>query len=121
MDPDACLDRLLDAAVQGDAEAFANAAEDLYAWLQGGGFAPRDPRTSAQDQDRGHGASALVRARYALFDAFQQQVAGPFDDRATAEHARQAAINTGDPDATQLRVGVAVFDEHGEPIDDRGR
>ena len=119
MDPDACLDRLLDAAVQGDAEAFANAAEDLYEWLQAGGFAPRDPRTPAQDHAQA--ASALVRARYALFDAFQQQVAGPFDDRATAEHARQAAINTGDPDATELGVGVAVFDEHGEPIDDRGR
>ena len=119
MDPDACLARLLDAAVAGDAEAFANAAEDLYAWLRGGGFAPGDPRTPAREH--GQAASALVRARYALFDAFQQQVAGPFDDRATAEHARQAAINTGDPDATELGVGVAVFDEHGEPIDDRGR
>lgn len=119
MDPDACLDRLLDAAVQGDAEAFANAGEDLYAWLQGEGFAPRDPRTSAHEH--GHGDTALVGVRYALFDADWQQVAGPFDDRATAEHARQAAINTGDPDAAELRVGVAVFDEHGEPIDDRGR
>jgi hypothetical protein len=119
MDPDACLARLLDAAVQGDAEAFANAGEDLYDWLQAGGFAPRDPRRPVQEH--GQAASALVRARYALFDAFQQQVAGPFDDRATAAHARQAAINTGDPDATELRVGVAMFDEHGEPIDDRGR
>jgi len=116
MDPDACLDRLLDAAVQGDAEAFANAAEDLYEWLQAGGFAPRDPRTQP-----GHGDTELVRARYALFDADHQQVAGPFDDPAAAAHARQAAINTGDPDATQLRVGVAVFDEHGEPTDDLGR
>ena len=119
MDPDACLARLLDAAVAGDAEEFADAGDDLYVWLQGGGFAPRDPRTPAQA--RGHAASALVRARYALFDAFQQQVAGPFDDRDAAEHARQAAINSGDPDATELRVGVAMFDEHGEPIDDRGQ
>jgi hypothetical protein len=119
MDPDACLERLLDAAVQGDAEAFANAGEDLYAWLQAGSFPPRDPRTPAREH--GQAASALVRARYALFDAFQQQVAGPFDDRATAEHARQAAINTGDPDATELRVGVALVDEHGEPIEDLGR
>ncbi len=119
MDPDACLARLLDAAVAGDAEEFANAGEDLYDWLRGGGFAPRDPRTPAQEY--GQAASALVRVRYALFDAFQQQVAGPFDDRATAEHARQAAINAGDPDATELGVGVAVFDERGEPIDDRGR
>ncbi len=119
MDPDACLARLIDAAVAGDAEAFANAGEDLYDWLQAGGFAPRDPRTPAQEHR--HGDTELVRVRYALFDAFQQQVAGPFDDPATAAHARQAAINTGDPDAAQLRVGVALFDEHGEPIQDRGR
>jgi hypothetical protein len=62
-----------------------------------------------------------VPARYALFDADQQQVAGPFDDRATAGHARQAAINTGDPDANHWWVGLAVVDEHGEPIDDLGR
>jgi hypothetical protein len=44
MDPEACLDRLLDAATSGDADELRGAADDLAAWLQDGGFPPRDPR-----------------------------------------------------------------------------
>jgi hypothetical protein len=44
MDPDACLDRLLDAAIGGDADELREAAAELSAWLEVGGFPPRDPR-----------------------------------------------------------------------------
>jgi hypothetical protein len=44
MDPDACLDRLLDAAVAGEADELLWAAGDLAGWLQRGGVPPRDPR-----------------------------------------------------------------------------
>jgi hypothetical protein len=44
MDPDACLTRLLDAAVAGDAEDLLAAADDLADWLRHGGYPPKDPR-----------------------------------------------------------------------------
>jgi hypothetical protein len=44
VDPDACLARLLDAAVAGDADGLAEVVGDLVAWLRAGGFPPRDPR-----------------------------------------------------------------------------
>lgn len=44
MDPDACLDRLIDAAVAGHAGELAWAAAELAGWLRRGGFPPRDPR-----------------------------------------------------------------------------
>ena len=44
VDSDACLARLLDAAVAGDADGLAEVAGDLVAWLRAGGFPPRDPR-----------------------------------------------------------------------------
>jgi hypothetical protein len=44
MDPDACLDRLLDAAVGRDPDTLIDAAVDLAQWLRRGGFPPRDPR-----------------------------------------------------------------------------
>jgi hypothetical protein len=44
MDPDACLARLLDAAVSGDADELRWAADDLAGWLERGGHPPRDPR-----------------------------------------------------------------------------
>jgi hypothetical protein len=43
MDPDACLDRLIDAATTGDAEELRWAADDLAGWLERGGFRPRTP------------------------------------------------------------------------------
>lgn len=46
MDPDACLDRLLDAAVNRDPTELLAAAADLAAWLRRGGFPPRDPRAA---------------------------------------------------------------------------
>jgi hypothetical protein len=45
MDPDPCLDRLLDAAVNRD-PAELLAAADLAGWLRRGGFPPRDPRVA---------------------------------------------------------------------------
>jgi hypothetical protein len=44
MDPDACLDRLIDAATSGDADELRCAASDLAHWLERGGFPPSDPR-----------------------------------------------------------------------------
>jgi hypothetical protein len=44
MDPDACLDRLLEAAVNRDPEELLGAAADLAEWLRRGGVPPRDPR-----------------------------------------------------------------------------
>lgn len=44
MDPDACLDRLLEAAVNLDPNALLDAAADLAEWLRRGGVPPRDPR-----------------------------------------------------------------------------
>lgn len=44
MDPDACLVRLLDAAVAGDAEELLAAAGDLAGWLRHSGYPPDDPR-----------------------------------------------------------------------------
>jgi hypothetical protein len=44
MDPDARLDRLLDATVNGDPDELLAAAADLAAWLRRGGFPPHDPR-----------------------------------------------------------------------------
>jgi hypothetical protein len=44
MDPDACLARLLDAAVAGDAEELLAAAGDLAGWLRHSGYPPDDPR-----------------------------------------------------------------------------
>ena len=40
MDPNACLERLVDAAVEGDAAELMAAAEDLADWLRKGGFPP---------------------------------------------------------------------------------
>lgn len=40
MDPDACLLRYLLALETGDDDEAANANEDLFRWLQDGGFAP---------------------------------------------------------------------------------
>jgi hypothetical protein len=48
MDPDACLDRLLDAAVDRDPGELLAAAADLAAWLRRGGFPPRDPRAACR-------------------------------------------------------------------------
>jgi len=47
MDPNACLDAIIDAAVNGLNLALVEAAEDLAAWLESGGFCPSDPRTRA--------------------------------------------------------------------------
>lgn len=44
MDPDACLSRLIDAAIAGDAEELRYAADDLACWLERGGYRPYDPR-----------------------------------------------------------------------------
>lgn len=44
MDPDACLDRLLEAAVNRDPAELLDAAADLAEWLRRGGVPPRDPR-----------------------------------------------------------------------------
>jgi hypothetical protein len=46
MDPDACLDRLLDAVADRDPQALLEAAADLAQWLDRGGVPPRDPRTT---------------------------------------------------------------------------
>ncbi len=43
-DPDACLQRLIDAAIAGDHAEILEAAEDLATWLKRGGFNPKDPR-----------------------------------------------------------------------------
>lgn len=48
MDPNTCLDRLIQAAVDGDAVELRAAAEDLATWLEKGGFPPRLP---AYDHD----------------------------------------------------------------------
>jgi hypothetical protein len=50
MDPDASLDRLLDAAIAGDAEELRWAADDLAGWLERGGYRPRDPRPPAPNR-----------------------------------------------------------------------
>jgi hypothetical protein len=44
MDPDACLDRLLDAATSSDPDELRCAADDLATWLERGGAPPADPR-----------------------------------------------------------------------------
>jgi hypothetical protein len=48
MDPEACLSRLIDAAVAGDAEELRWAADDLAGWLERGGYRPHDPRPPHQ-------------------------------------------------------------------------
>ena len=43
MDPDACLERLIDAAISADADGVLDAAADLADWLGRGGFPPQRP------------------------------------------------------------------------------
>jgi hypothetical protein len=40
MDPNATLERIIDAAVSGDASELMDAAADLANWLRQGGYAP---------------------------------------------------------------------------------
>lgn len=40
MDPDACLDQLIQAAIRGDAAMLMDRAKILAAWLRKGGFPP---------------------------------------------------------------------------------
>lgn len=49
MDPDATLANIITAAANGDAPTLLEAAGTLVAWLESGGFAPRDPRTYRED------------------------------------------------------------------------
>ena len=44
MDPNACLARLIDAALEGDADDLEAAAADLAEWIRKGGFLPTNPR-----------------------------------------------------------------------------
>lgn len=44
MDPNTVLDAIIEAAVNGESQNLTDAAEDLAAWLDRGGFAPKDPR-----------------------------------------------------------------------------
>lgn len=44
MDPNACLDRIIDAAIDGDVEELGYATNELAEWLLKGGAAPADPR-----------------------------------------------------------------------------
>ena len=43
-DPDACLSRMLDALRDGDRHEVMEAMLDLSAWINNGGFLPKDPR-----------------------------------------------------------------------------
>lgn len=40
MDPNACLQRILEAALEEEPDELEHAAHDLAEWLRGGGFAP---------------------------------------------------------------------------------
>ncbi len=40
MDPDAALERIIEAALQGNADELRSAAEDLASWLDADGFHP---------------------------------------------------------------------------------
>jgi hypothetical protein len=60
MDPNATLDRLLDAIMDGDMTEAGYALEDLTGWIYKGGFKPRDPRTS---EDRSPGWATRAQQR----------------------------------------------------------
>lgn len=45
MDPTACLQRIFDAVKDNDHEEYFTAFEDLFNWLDRGGFSPTMPRT----------------------------------------------------------------------------
>lgn len=55
MDPQACLERVLQAWDYGDGEEFTYACEDLAQWLDRGGFVPTMPSNPFGDR--------VVRAR----------------------------------------------------------
>ena len=42
MDPNACLERIIDAKLFNDIEELHWACEDLYGWIHRGGFHPND-------------------------------------------------------------------------------
>lgn len=44
MDPQACLQRIIDAAKANRLQEYINACEDLAGWLRRGGFAPKVPK-----------------------------------------------------------------------------
>ena len=48
MDPNACLDRIINAKLFNDMEELYWAIEDLLGWLRMGGFAPNDEATLAK-------------------------------------------------------------------------
>ncbi len=51
MDPDATLNELIEAAVNGDTAMLRDAADDLVLWLKRGGFTPADPRAGKLEED----------------------------------------------------------------------
>ena len=51
MDPNACLDRFIDAVMDRDLDEILEAARDLQGWIAAGGFTPDDPRWNAWNKE----------------------------------------------------------------------
>ena len=66
MDPNACLQRFLNALAAGDRDEVLAALSDLQGWITRGGFLPADPRKAAYAS----GSQDELQADMDTLDAF---------------------------------------------------